>query len=139
MTSKILPAAVLVLLIASFLRFHQLDAQSFWNDRGQQCSSGANAIAQIIEGTASDVHPPLYYLVLHAWREAAGDSEFGLRALSALAGILTVAATIALARSVSRNPVAVALIAGLLAAAIHLLFTMRKRRACMPRWPCWQF
>ena len=52
----------------------------------------------IIEGTASDIHPPLYYILLRGWREFLGDSEFGLRSFSAFAGILTVAATIALGR-----------------------------------------
>ena len=109
-------AAVLVLLLAAFLRFHSLEAQSFWNDEGNSARLSERPIGLIIEGTASDVHPPLYYLLLHAWRAGAGDSEFGLRAFSALAGVLTVAATMALARAVSRSPSAVFLIAGLLAA-----------------------
>jgi hypothetical protein len=109
-------AAVAVLILAAFLRFHALDAQSFWNDEGNSARLSERPIAQIIEGTASDVHPPLYYLLLHGWRAGAGATEFGLRAFSALAGVLTVAATMALARAVSPRPGAVMIAAGLLAA-----------------------
>lgn len=109
-------AAGLVLLLAAFLRFHQLEAQSFWNDEGNSARLSERPIAQIIEGTASDVHPPLYYLMLHGWRAGAGSSEFGLRAFSALAGVLTVAVTMGLARLLLRSPDAVMLVAGVLAA-----------------------
>ncbi|MCZ2113882.1 MAG: hypothetical protein LC131_08610 [Anaerolineae bacterium] len=101
----ILPAAVLVLLLATFLRFHLLGAQSFWNDEGNSARLSERSIALIIEGTASDVHPPLYYLLLHGWRELAGATEFGLRAFSAYAGVLVVAMTAALARQALRTPV----------------------------------
>lgn len=94
----ILPAAVLVLLLAAVLRFHLLGAQSFWNDEGNSARLSERPISAIIEGTASDVHPPLYYLLLRGWREPAGETEFALRALSAFAGVVTVAVTMALAR-----------------------------------------
>ncbi|MFN2162307.1 MAG: hypothetical protein ACK2UN_09570 [Candidatus Promineifilaceae bacterium] len=88
----------LLLLLAVALRFYKLDAQSFWNDEGNSARLSERPLALIIEGTASDVHPPLYYVILHSWRELVGDSEFGLRSFSAFAGVLTVAATIALAQ-----------------------------------------
>ena len=90
--------AILLLLLATGLRFHRLDAQSFWNDEGNSARLSERPIAAILEGTASDIHPPLYYLLLHGWRALLGDSEFGLRALSAFAGVVTVAAVFALAK-----------------------------------------
>ena len=87
-----------LLLLATGLRFHHLDAQSFWNDEGNSARLSERAIPAILEGTASDIHPPLYYLLLHGWRALLGDSEFALRALSAFAGVLTVAAVAALAK-----------------------------------------
>lgn len=97
-----------LLLLAAALRFHRIDAQSFWNDEGNSARLSERSLALIIEGTASDVHPPLYYLLLRGWRELAGASEFSLRALSAFAGILAVAATAALARRWQRRPAAAA-------------------------------
>ena len=90
--------AILILWLATGLRFYQLDAQSFWNDEGNSARLSERPLNLIIEGTASDIHPPLYYIVLRGWREILGGTEFGLRSFSAFAGILTVAATLALGR-----------------------------------------
>ena len=95
---RILPAAVFILLLATFLRFHLLEAQSFWNDEGNSARLSERSIPAIIEGTASDVHPPFYYLLLRGWRELAGETEFGLRSYSALAGVVVVAAVMGLGR-----------------------------------------
>ena len=112
--------ATAVFLLATFLRFHQLEAQSFWNDEGNSARLSERSLRLILEGTASDVHPPLYYLALRGWREFVGDSEFGLRALSAFAGLLLVAGVMALARQLDppglRDPLSFGLLAGLLAA-----------------------
>ncbi len=94
-----LAALVGVLLLAYGLRLHRLGAQSFWNDEGNSARLSERSLAAIIEGTAADIHPPLYYLLLRGWRALAGDTEFGLRALSAYAGLLTVAVVAALARA----------------------------------------
>lgn len=101
---RLLPAAVFVLLLATLLRFHLLGTQSFWNDEGNSARLSERSIPAIVEGTASDVHPPLYYLALRGWRELLGETEFGLRALSAYAGVLTVAAVMALVRQGNLTP-----------------------------------
>ncbi len=87
---------VAILLLAFGLRVHNLEVQSFWNDEGNSARLSERSVALIIEGTASDIHPPLYYLLLHQWRQLAGDSEFGLRSLSLFAGLLTVPLTFVL-------------------------------------------
>ena len=86
----------LILLLAFGLRVHNLEAQSFWNDEGNSARLSERSVALIIEGTASDIHPPLYYLLLNQWRKLVGDSEFGLRSLSLFAGLLTVPLTFVL-------------------------------------------
>ena len=104
MTRRAWPLAVAlaILLLATGLRFHRLGAQSFWNDEGNSARLSERSLPAILEGTAADVHPPLYYLLLRGWRELAGDSEFGLRALSAYAGVLVVAGVVAVARALGR-------------------------------------
>jgi uncharacterized membrane protein len=97
-----------ILLLATGLRFYKLDAQSFWNDEGNSARLSERSLPLILEGTASDIHPPLYYLILRGWRELVGDSEFGLRSFSAFAGILTVAATIAIGRRIFNSSVPIA-------------------------------
>jgi hypothetical protein len=95
---RYLPAVLFILLLAAFLRFHLLETQSFWNDEGNSARLSERSLSAIIEGTASDIHPPFYYLILRGWRELAGETEFGLRSLSTYAGILTVAGVMALAK-----------------------------------------
>ncbi len=46
--------------------------------------------AKIIELTAVDVHPPLYYLLLKGWSAIFGYSDFALRAMSALLGAIAI-------------------------------------------------
>ncbi len=87
-----------ILLLASFLRFYRLDAQSFWNDEGNSARIAERTVRLIVEGAAGDIHPPGYYLLLHDWRGLAGQSEFALRAFSTFAGILAVGFTYALGR-----------------------------------------
>ncbi|MCO5195698.1 MAG: hypothetical protein M9930_20755, partial [Anaerolineae bacterium] len=65
--------AVAIILLASWLRFHWLAAQSFWNDEGNSARLSERSLRLILEGTASDVHPPLYYLLLRGWRELVGE------------------------------------------------------------------
>jgi 4-amino-4-deoxy-L-arabinose transferase-like glycosyltransferase len=79
-----------LLLLAAFLRFYQLDAQSFWNDEGNSARIAERSVDLIIEGAAGDIHPPGYYLLLAAWRSVVGYSEFALRSLSAFAGVILV-------------------------------------------------
>ena len=93
--------AIVILLLGAFLRFHQIEIQSFWNDEGNSARLSERSISLIIEGTASDVHPPLYYLLLNIWRKFVGETEFGLRSFSAYLGIATIALTYALGRRLS--------------------------------------
>ncbi|MFK7803794.1 MAG: glycosyltransferase family 39 protein, partial [Anaerolineae bacterium] len=89
---------IAVLLLAFGARVYRIDHQSFWNDEGNSASLSSRSVSLIIEGTASDVHPPLYYLVLRAWWPLAGQTDFSLRMISAVAGLIQVAATIAIGR-----------------------------------------
>ena len=105
---------LLILLLAAGLRFFHLDAQSFWNDEGNSARIAERSISLILAGAAGDIHPPLYYLALHCWRALVGQSEFALRAFSAIGGVALVALVALLgARLFARST---GLAAGLLAA-----------------------
>lgn len=79
-----------ILLLATFLRFYRIDAQSLWHDEGNSYQMTLKSADRIIGDAAADIHPPLYYFLLTAWRAAAGRSEFALRGLSAFFGIVLV-------------------------------------------------
>ncbi len=100
--------ALLIVVLAAFLRFHRLGAQSFWNDEGNSARLAERSVSLILAGAAGDIHPPGYYLLLAAWRAALGHSEFALRGLSALAGIVLVALVYRLGKQYFDEPAALA-------------------------------
>lgn len=79
-----------ILVLAAALRFYRLDAQSFWNDEGTSARVAERSLPLITAAAIGDIHPPLYYYALHYWRSLWGDSEFALRSLSAVLGIMLV-------------------------------------------------
>jgi hypothetical protein len=94
---KVAPLAILVL--AAALRLHHLDRQSLWNDEGNSLRLAERSIPDLIAAARLDIHPPGYYLLLKGWWWATGESEFALRAFSALASVLTVACVYALGQA----------------------------------------
>lgn len=94
----LLPA--LGLIFAFALRVHDLgDFNMNW-DEGYSNWIVDLPFDEMIETTARDVHPPLYYLTLRGAQTAFGENEFSLRYPSVLLGVLTVAAIFALGRLV---------------------------------------
>lgn len=85
-------SALFILALGALLRFYHLGVEELWLDE----SWSAHMVSQkwSWEFVLEENTPPLYYVLLKLWRILAGDSEFSLRALSALAGSLFVLATI---------------------------------------------
>jgi mannosyltransferase len=78
--------------LAALLRFVTLGAQSYHHDEVVTASrllGGSFGHAMDAVGF-SESTPPLYYALAWVWTQAAGTGEFGLRSLSALAGVATV-------------------------------------------------
>ncbi|NJL94035.1 MAG: hypothetical protein HC915_10035 [Anaerolineae bacterium] len=89
----------LILLLASATHLHAVGARSLWEDEGWTLllSDGAGAAA-IVQEMAYDQHPPLYFLIIGAWRDLGGESELALRFLSVAFSLLSVAALYQLGR-----------------------------------------
>lgn len=81
-----LPVAF-ILLLAALLRFYNISGQSLWADEGNSVALARRSFAEITQRTAFDIHPPLYYWLLKLWITLFGDTELGLRSLSAVLGI----------------------------------------------------
>ncbi len=84
--------------IAFFFRVYRLDGQSLWNDEGTSIALASRSLDAIINGAAQDIHPPLYYFLLHYWMPLVGKTEFAVRFLSVIAGVLVIALTFRIAR-----------------------------------------
>ncbi len=110
--------SVLILLLAFALRLYRLGFQSIWWDEGHSITVARHSLAAIPTLPAMDVHPPFYFYLLHFWMDWAGGSEFALRFLSLLFGLLTVAILYRLGEEMADPAV------GLLAAGIGALSPM---------------
>jgi len=96
------------LLAALIIRLAMIGAQSAWLDEGYSLAVAHHAAGFILSFTArSDIHPPLYYLALHAWLAVTGYGLEQARLLSALSGVVAVAAIYALAAELFDRPTAV--------------------------------
>ena len=82
-----LSTALLILVLAAWLRFYHLSHQSLWSDEGNSAALIRHDLIEIARRTAFDIHPPLYYWLLKGWVALFGDSELGLRSLSAVLGV----------------------------------------------------
>ncbi len=82
-----------IIAVAFALRVYALGAQSLWNDEGNSVALAPLSLAAIADAAARDIHPPLYYFLLHFWMPLVGNSEYAIRFLSVIAGVLVVAVT----------------------------------------------
>ncbi|MGQ9599813.1 MAG: glycosyltransferase family 39 protein [Anaerolineae bacterium] len=102
-----------IVALAGLLRILGLGRMGFEIDEAYSVRLASLGIVDIVRGTAAGQHPPLYYLLLHLWMQAAGQSLFAVRLASALVGWLTVPLLYLIGRRF--GPQAGLLAAGLLA------------------------
>ena len=81
---------LLVILIAFGLRATRLNFQPLWWDEGYSLYFATMDLAAMVAGTASDIHPPFYYALLHFWIALLGSGAVAVRLLSVFVGTLTV-------------------------------------------------
>ncbi len=110
------PSSVLflLLLLALAMRLFRLDYRSVWYDESFSIILARQDIGTIINGTAHDYHPPLYYLLLSGWMKIFGDGILATRLLSAILGVATVLLVYWLAKALFGPKTA--LLAGIIAA-----------------------
>jgi mannosyltransferase len=91
--SRALLPLLAIMLLGAVLRFYGLGFQSLWSDELASWDfSNRETISQVIGGVRSDIHPPLYFLILRFAQWIFGDSEWALRLPSAFAGWLCIPA-----------------------------------------------
>jgi hypothetical protein len=79
-----------VILLALATRLVGLAQDSLWLDEIWSLNAAQMSLADMAEWTSGDIHPPLYYAILHFWIDMAGTSEAGMRSLSAALGVAVV-------------------------------------------------
>lgn len=90
-----------ILLLAIGVRLHGLTATAIWCDEASSIVTSQYPIAELLFHAAHDVHPPLYYLLLHGWMALFGEGLLAIRALSLVVGVATVLVGILLVRQLA--------------------------------------
>jgi 4-amino-4-deoxy-L-arabinose transferase-like glycosyltransferase len=94
--------AAVAVVTAAAIRLHGLADKALWFDETVSvffARMPADRVLAVLP--ANDPHPPLYYLLLHAWTGWLGSGEAAVRGLSALIGVGVVLLTWTLGRRVA--------------------------------------
>lgn len=83
-------AGLMVLVcLALVVRFHAISVPVIWYDEAFSLLLSERTPGLIWSTTARDVHPPLYYVILHYWMLLFGNGAGAVRGLSAVADVGT--------------------------------------------------
>ena len=79
-----------LMILATVVRFATITKASIWHDEGFTMMLISRNPLEIWAGSGRDVHPPLFYELLHGWTQIFGRSELAARSMSAVAGLATI-------------------------------------------------
>jgi mannosyltransferase len=83
-------AIAVVLILAGWLRFHNLGSESLWLDEAVSWTQIKDGLAALIQRTARDNYPPLNNLALFVAIKFLGTDEWTLRLPSAIFGLANI-------------------------------------------------
>ncbi len=86
--------------MGTFLRALRLGFQPLWWDEGYTVWFVGRPIPEMIRLTSLDIHPPLYYALLHLWAAPIGLEPIWLRLFSVVVGVLSIPVIYLLGREV---------------------------------------
>ncbi len=109
---------ICVVLAGLALRMVRLDFQPLWWDEGYSVWFAGQSLLEMVRLTAADIHPPLYYALLHLWTLGLGLAPVALRLFSVAASVVAIPLAYLLGRDLQGRR------AGLLAAALVALNPM---------------
>jgi 4-amino-4-deoxy-L-arabinose transferase-like glycosyltransferase len=72
----------LVLLVCAIFKLSALNSRELWLNETYSAFVASLPFARILRYAAGDVHPPLFYLLLHSWIQMFGDAQAQLRLFS---------------------------------------------------------
>ncbi|MEM7346037.1 MAG: glycosyltransferase family 39 protein [Chloroflexota bacterium] len=125
---------LLIILLAFGIRLYNITYHSLWFDEAVSVYWANQTVPRILEvgfTLVEDRLPPLYYLMLKGWGDLFGFTEWSVRSLSVLLGILIIPATAAVARQLFNQQVAL-LTATLVALNPFLIWYAQEARMYTP-------
>lgn len=122
-----------LVLFGSIVRLFKLEYQSPWADEIFTLINTATdkSFGEIFEGLRNDVHPPLYYYILHSFNFIFGNSIFTARFVSVLFGISGFFAVYYLGKELLNKKVGLIAVALLVVNYFHLYYSQEARMYSM--------
>lgn len=117
----------MILGVGLILRLWTLDHKSPWLDEAASWQFATSSLKDLMWSTSTDVHPPLYFLLLKAWIGVWGDSLVALRALSVLGGMAVLLLTYRLATQFVPRGVALAVLAWCAVSPLTVYYSQEAR------------
>jgi 4-amino-4-deoxy-L-arabinose transferase-like glycosyltransferase len=96
----------LICLIGAYLRWIHLGAESLWFDEGMTAWLVGVPFKEMTAFMRQDASFPLLFVLLKGWTKLFGDSEAGMRSLSALAATLSLIVVARLAWGITKSNLA---------------------------------
>jgi 4-amino-4-deoxy-L-arabinose transferase-like glycosyltransferase len=121
----------IALLLSTWLvRLQRLSWQPLWWDEGYSVYFATEPLPRMVALTAADIHPPLYYTLLHYWiRLGQNVHPASLRLFSAMLGVAGILLLVTLARRLFPQQRRITWLTGLLLAVspLHLYYSQEVR------------
>jgi uncharacterized membrane protein len=118
---------ILLMILGTFLRFYHLDYNSLWLDEAYTLNTASHSILEIWNiVSTSDFTPPLFYWIEH-FMLAFGQSEFILRFVSALLGVLTIPVFYCIGKEFADEDVGIVMAALLTCSPFAVYFSQEAR------------
>jgi len=108
------------------LRVLRLDSQSLWDNETHPVYMARRGLLYILQHLEAD-HTPIHFALLAGWGRLGGWSEFSVRYLSLVAGVLTVPLVYQIVRRVAPRQAALVATAALAVAAFHVYYSQETR------------
>jgi len=116
---RIVGLVVLTAVLAGAVRLAGLTREPLFVDETFSARFSSLEVDRLLNLTARDIHPPLYYLGMASWRGVFGDTVWDLRAYSVLWSLIGVGALVLLARDLGSGKGALFVVIAL--AVVHPL------------------
>jgi mannosyltransferase len=119
---------ILITLIGGGVRVLLLDSKGMWLDETFSVWLANHSVLDMLQWIVRiDQHPPLYYLLLHAWIALKGDTPYAVRLLSVLFGAGTIPIIYLIGKRISGVVMGLAAAVLLALSPFHLYFAQETR------------
>jgi 4-amino-4-deoxy-L-arabinose transferase-like glycosyltransferase len=119
----------IIFILAFLIRLYKIDLQDLWRDEAFTVNASMESVSRIFHIAANDTQPPLHMLILHFWEKVFGFSEFSVRFVSLIFGMIALYFIFLISKKVFLNRKLVILSTSIAAFSPLLVYYSQEARA----------